>query len=128
MRISDWSSDVCSSDLCALPARAVPGGRIRADQCDDAQARRGGGGGGFAHAQRHLSRNIDAGFAGLIGSHESTSPKEIFPHPFVLSLSKHRPYFGIKIKSRPSTSSGRAEAGTLSSEARRVGQACVSSW
>src|SRR3546814_12504123 len=29
MRISDWSSDVCSSDLCALPReQPVPGGVI----------------------------------------------------------------------------------------------------
>src|SRR3546814_7992455 len=35
MRISDWSSDVCSSDLCAAPParRSAPGIRTAARQC-----------------------------------------------------------------------------------------------
>ena len=45
-----------------LPVGAVPGGRIRPAQRDDAQAGRSGRGGRFAHADRHLSRDIDQGF------------------------------------------------------------------
>src|SRR3546814_2185176 len=45
----------------------MPGGRVRPDQRDDAQARRGGRGRGFAQADRHLSGGVDAGAAGLMG-------------------------------------------------------------
>src|SRR3546814_50489 len=47
MRISDWSSDVCSSDLCDPAARAKAGGR-----CDDR--------GGAATAGRRDPRRGDA--------------------------------------------------------------------
>src|SRR3546814_2808071 len=61
MRISDWSSDVCSSDL--------------------------------------------------LGSREDARTRRNDSLPFVLSLSKHRPFSQRGRKDGPSTSSGRTERG-----------------
>src|SRR3546814_297626 len=101
MRISDWSSDVCSSDLIC---RRVPEGRGRrllserqgVDRVAEGGCRYGGGerqeydGAGW--------RRAEVTYLPLVaGRGRPIRPPSFLtldsPSPFVLSLSKHRPSF-----------------------------------
>src|SRR3546814_6288902 len=88
MRISDWSSDVCSSDLVDGDAVFVDGEDMREQVAAEQLGQRGG--------ERRLRRDKRSGMGH-------------FPPPFGLSLSKPRSFLPASKKDSPSTSSGRTE-------------------
>src|SRR3546814_9047839 len=87
MRISDWSSDGCSSDLAGDRAGAAVG------------------------------RPDAGGLKGARETSHAKAQRGHFSFPFVLSLSKHRSsLFNAERKNGPSTSSGRTDECPLRSE------------
>src|SRR3546814_17524782 len=71
MRISDWSSDVCSSDLrCADPARVV-GDEIRRHRCEHAGRAAPDAGDDEETADDEALRNARSGEQGTAGTAEA---------------------------------------------------------
>src|SRR3546814_20202182 len=122
MRISDWSSDVCSSDLAPAAERTLTGLSVLLQSNELKQALRpycvGGPYGRLLDAEsEHLGESDVKAFEteGLIGTDAA---------PAVLSYLFHR--IEARLDGRPTTliiDEGRL---ALSSEERRVGRECVS--
>src|SRR3546814_18200470 len=105
MRISDWSSDVCSSDL--------RDGDVRAGTCN----REGRGG-------------TDAAFRSRTGFHGGLSPDgervvTLGPAQWILVIVALQ-RLGELLLARRNTARLKAEGGYARSEERRVGKECVS--
>src|SRR3546814_13860517 len=104
MRISDWSSDVCSSDLLA-PAVVAVARQLSQGELDGAAD---GGAAAVEKARRVVDRRREIGDAVLVGQH----------------LPVHRHLLTAVVGPLDNRDGDDAAAG--SSEERRVGEECVS--
>src|SRR3546814_17578731 len=105
MRISDWSSDVCSSDL-LLRFRSLFLARPDAFACDVV----------------HLRGSQEEMWQKLLQLQFATDPKAVLQWMLDQGLAASLEAYGVP----PSEGLREAAAGPRRSDARRVGKACVS--